>query len=155
MNTKKLTIVGVLLALTVVGSFLTVPSPAGTVAFDSLPGYVAAGLFGPVIGGIVGSLGHLINAGMKSFALTIPAHLIIAAFMFMAMAAYGALYPKTKIGAVVAATLINGPLSLVPFIFIVSKEFAVMMLLPLTFASLVNILLATLVIPRLKKLLNE
>jgi uncharacterized membrane protein len=155
MNTKKIAIIGVLIALSVVGSFLVVPSPAGTVAFVSLPGYVAAGLFGPIIGGIVGSLGHLINAGVKSFALGIPSHLIIAGFMFLAMAVYGFMYKKNKILAIVLATLVNGPLSLVPFYFMVGPGFAIGMIVPLTVASLANTLLATLIIPSLKKVTNE
>ncbi len=155
MNTKKITIVGVLIALCVVGSLISVPSPAGTVAFDSLPGYVAAGLFGPFIGGIVGSIGHLINAGLKSFALGVPSHLIIACFMFLAMAVYGILYRMNKVLAIVVATFINGPLSLVPFYFMVGPGFAIGMIIPLTVASLVNILLATIIIPSLKKSLNE
>ncbi len=155
MNTRKITMIGVLIALSVVGSFLIVPSPAGTVAFDSLPGYVAAGLFGPIVGGIVGSLGHIINATTKSFALGVPAHLFIAVFMFLAMAAYGLSYKKNKVIAVVVATLINGPLSLIPFYFMVGPGFAIGMILPLTVASLANILLATIILPSVKKAINE
>lgn len=154
MKTKQITTIAVLIALSVVGSLLKVPSPAGTVAFDSLPGYVAAGLFGPFIGGIVGSVGHLINAGLNGFPLTVPSHLIIAVFMFLAMAAYGYFYKKNKTLAVVSATLINGPISLIPFAFIVGKEFAIAMIIPLTVASLANILLATLVVPYVKRAIN-
>lgn len=151
MNTKTITIIGVLIALSFIGSLITVPSPAGTVAFDSLPGYVAAGLFGPFVGGMVGSVGHLVNSGVKSFPLTIPTHLIISAFMFLAMTVYGVLYKRSKSLAIILATLVNGPLSLVPFYFMIGKEWAIGMIIPLTVASLANIAVATLIIPVLKK----
>lgn len=155
MKTKTLTLIAVLVALSVVGSFLVIPSPAGTVAFDSLPGYVAAGLFGPVVGGFVGAFGHILNGAVKAFPLTVPSHLIIAAFMFLAMSAYGYFHKRNKVVAIVTATLINGPVSLIPFAFIVGKEFAISMIIPLTLASLVNIVLATIVIPYIKRAINE
>lgn len=154
MKTKSLTLTAILLALSVVGSLIVIPSPAGTVAFDSLPGYVASGLFGPFIGGFIGGIGHLINGSLKGFPLTLPSHLIIAAFMFIAMMVYGVFYKKNKTVSVVLATLINGPLSLIPFAFIVGKGFAISMIIPLTIASLVNILLATVLIPQLKRFYN-
>lgn len=155
MKTKHITLIAILIALSIVGSFIQVPSPAGTVAFDSLPGYVAAGLFGPMVGGVVGSLGHILNAATKGFPLTVPSHLIIAVFMFMAMAVYGYFYNKNKITAIVLATVINGPISLIPFAFIVGKEFAISMIIPLTFASLMNILLSAVIIPQLKRVIHE
>jgi len=152
MKTKTFTLISVLIALSVVGSFIQIPSPAGTVAFDSLPGYVAAGVFGPVVGGFVGTIGHLLNASLKGFPLTLPIHLLISCFMFLAMVAFGFFYKKNKTVAIVTATLINGPFSLVPFVFIIGPEFVVAMLIPLTVASFVNILIAAIIVPSLKRI---
>ncbi|MEW5920747.1 MAG: ECF transporter S component [Bacillota bacterium] len=46
MNVKKLVITALLITMSAVGGFIKIPSPTGTVAFDSLPGYLAAALLG-------------------------------------------------------------------------------------------------------------
>ncbi|MGA3406539.1 MAG: ECF transporter S component, partial [Candidatus Bathyarchaeia archaeon] len=48
--------------LSVVGSFIHLPGPVQTVAFDSAPGFFAALLYGPLDGAAVCGLGHLATA---------------------------------------------------------------------------------------------
>jgi len=72
-------------ALSVVGSFIPFPSPVGTIAFDSFPGYLAALYFGVLDGAVICAIGHLATAIIHGFPLGIW-HLLIA----LGMAAVGA-----------------------------------------------------------------
>ncbi len=150
-NTRKLTVYAILIALSVVGSYIVIPSVGGTISFDSFSGYLASCFFSPVAGGGIGALGHLITAFIKGFPLGLPAHLIVALTMFIAVTVFGFLYKKgARVLAVIIGTILNGPVSLLPFLFIVGKEFYLAMLLPLTLASLLNILIAVVLYERLK-----
>lgn len=79
-SARQLAIMAVLLALSVVGAMIKIPSPYGTVAFDAAPGYFAAAAYG-WIGVVVIAIGHLLTAGIVGFPLTPPVHLMIAAGM--------------------------------------------------------------------------
>jgi len=149
-KTRQLAIMGLLVALSAVGSFIKIPSPTGTVALDSAPGYLAAYLLGGSEGAIVASFGHLLTAVTAGFPLGLPIHAIIAlqmaafAYIFAWIIKKGNQSPGAIVAAVSAATLLNGivaPLLLIPFF---GMGFFVAMVLPLTIASLINILLATL-----------
>ena len=72
-------------ALSVVGSFIHLPSPVPTVAFDSAPGFFVALFFGPLEGACVLGLGHLATAIVNGFPLGVL-HLPIA----LGLAAAGA-----------------------------------------------------------------
>ena len=50
---KRIARVAILIALSGVGALIKIPSPTGTVALDSAPGYFTAVAFGPVEGMIV------------------------------------------------------------------------------------------------------
>ena len=158
MKTKKIVIIAMLIALCTVGAFIKIPSPVATVSFDSLPGFVAAGLLTPVIGGFVGAAGHLISGLINGFPLGIVSHLVIAATMFFTMLAFGYFFKKgtvlTKVISIVVAVLINGPIGLIPFMFLINPGFFIIMVLPLCIAALVNVLLATFILPSLQRILK-
>jgi uncharacterized membrane protein len=80
--------ISVFSALSVVGSFIHLPGPVQTVAFDSAPGFFAALFFGPVDGAIVTGLGHLTSASINGFPLGVL-HLPIAAGLAGAGATIG------------------------------------------------------------------
>lgn len=77
-------------ALSVVGSFIPFPSPVGTIAFDSFPGYLAALYFGILDGAVICGVGHLATAIVHGFPLGIW-HLLIA-------------FGMTAVGAIVGLT---------------------------------------------------
>jgi uncharacterized membrane protein len=58
-------------ALSVVGSFIHLPGPIQTVAFDSAPGFFAALYFGPLDGAAVSGIGHLATSTVNGFPLGI------------------------------------------------------------------------------------
>ncbi|WDV47617.1 ECF transporter S component [Clostridiaceae bacterium M8S5] len=156
MNVKKISIIGVFIALSIVGSFLPIPSPAGTVAFDSMPAFIVAVIINPIMGGVVGVMAHLLSALLKGFPMTALVHLLVACMMFLTVFLFGIIYNKNyKVVSVIIGTALNGPVSLVPFIFIFDVKFFYAMLLPLTVASLLNIVVAVLVIPKLKEIVTN
>jgi uncharacterized membrane protein len=61
--------IAIFAALSVVGSFIHLPGPVSSVAFDSAPGFFVALYFGPVDGFCVLGLGHLATAVVSGFPL--------------------------------------------------------------------------------------
>lgn len=84
----RLTRISALSALSVIGSFIHLPGPVQTVAFDSAPGFFAALFFGPVDGAVVCGLGHVATAIVNGFPLGVL-HLPIALGLAIAGAAIG------------------------------------------------------------------
>jgi len=84
-------------ALSVIGSFIHLPGPIQTVAFDSAPGFFAALYFGPLDGAAVCGIGHLATSIVNGFPLGIL-HLPIALGLACAGAAIGLV--KMKLNAI-------------------------------------------------------
>ena len=61
-NTKLLTRLALLIAISAVAAYIPIPSPTGTVALDSSPGYFAALVFGGYKGAVVLAIGHLFSS---------------------------------------------------------------------------------------------
>lgn len=81
-------ILAVFIAASAVGGIIKIPSPVGSIALDSLPGYFVAGFYGPLLGGVVGSVGHLASAATSGFPLG-PLHIAIAIQMVLWCSLYG------------------------------------------------------------------
>ena len=90
--------ISVFCALSVVWSFIHLPGPVQTVAFDSAPGFFAALYFGPLDGAAVSGIGHLATSIVNGFPLGIL-HLPIALGLACAGAAIGLV--KAKLNAIV------------------------------------------------------
>lgn len=86
--TLRVVRIAVFAALSVVGSFIHLPSPVPSVAFDSAPGFFAALYFGPIEGFCVFGFGHLATAVVSGFPLGVL-HLPIAVGLAIAGAAVG------------------------------------------------------------------
>jgi len=89
MNTKTLATVALLIALSFVGAQLTI---MGTIAFDSLPAFLAALLLGPFHGAVIGFLGHMLTALTSGFPFSLPLHFVIALSMALTMYVFGTAY---------------------------------------------------------------
>ncbi len=153
--TKKLTVKSMVLcamfiALSAIGAFI---KPFGnSIAFDSFPAFLAASMFGPFFGAIVGALGHLISAAVSGFPLSAPIHLLIAVEMAVVMLAYG--FVARRLGLILAAvvgTILNGVVTTAVFIPIMGMPFFLTMVGPLTMVSAINIVLAVAVQIALQK----
>ncbi len=94
-------------ALSVVGSFIHLPSPIQTVAFDSAPGFFAALYFGPLDGAAVSLIGHLATSTVNGFPLGVL-HFPIAIGLGAAGAVIGFLNKRWNyVSGIVAGIAIN------------------------------------------------
>ncbi len=140
------------------GGLVKLPSPVGSVALDSAPGFFIAAYAAPIAGGLVGMLGHLLSAASAGF----PAghlHPLIAAGMFVACSMYGVVARKVnKEWAVWPAGVIGvGLNNAIPFVAValdmMPRDAAFGLVVPfLLFASSANVVLASLVILGMRRL---
>lgn len=89
-------VTGIFIALAVVGSLIKFPSPTGTVAMDSLPGFFAVLAFGYGVGIIAIGFGHLATSATVGFPLG-TLHLFIAVLMGVAAILFRVIYTKFPI----------------------------------------------------------
>lgn len=151
MNTKRIVLLSLFIALSAVLSNIKI---FYSIAFDSLPAFLAAMLISPIAGGIVGALGHLLTAITSGFPFTVPVHLFIAIQMLVIVWVFGVLFKKmNQYIAMIVAIILNGPLAtllsglLIAYLnhsFTVKtvSSFFILMVVPLTLASAANIVLA-------------
>ncbi|NLZ53617.1 MAG: ECF transporter S component [Thermoanaerobacteraceae bacterium] len=146
-KTKMLTLMGLFVALSAVGALIKVPSPTGTVAFDSAPGFVAALLLGPGPGAFAAAFGHLFSSLFAGFPMTLPIHTVIALEMAAFAAIYGYMGKKNLTMGVIAVSLLNGIIA--PATFIPMPQFGIAfftaMLFPLLVASAANVIVSALI----------
>ncbi len=74
-------------ALAAAGALIKLPSPVGTVALDSWPGYACALVVGPA-GAWVALLGHLASSLVSGFPLGLTLHGVIALEMALCALAF-------------------------------------------------------------------
>ncbi|WP_167555422.1 ECF transporter S component [Gottfriedia acidiceleris] len=151
MNTKKIVLLSLFIALSAVLSNIKI---VYSIAFDSLPAFLAAMMISPIAGGIVGALGHLLTAITSGFPFTVPVHLFIAIQMLVIVWIFGVLFKKmNQYIAMVVAIILNGPVAtllsglLIAYLnhsFTVKtvSSFFILMVVPLTLTSAANIILA-------------
>ncbi len=160
LSVKFITLCGFFIALSVAGAFL---KPFGnSIAFDSMPAFLAASMLGPLAGALTGLLGHLISAGISGFPFTLPIHLIVAVEMAAVMIIYSFFSKKINIiiSAAVAVVL-NGVAATALLIPILGTPFFVATAGPLTLVAAINVALAVMVhralagIPSINKDLNH
>lgn len=151
MNTKRIVLLSLFIALSAVLSNIKI---VYSIAFDSLPAFLAAMLISPIAGGIVGALGHLLTAITSGFPFTVPVHLFIAIQMLVIVWIFGVLFKKmNQYIAMVVAIILNGPVATLLSGLLIAylnhsftaktiSSFFILMVVPLTLASAANIVLA-------------
>ena len=144
LSVKFITLCGFFIALSVAGAFL---KPFGnSIAFDSLPAFLAASMLGPLAGALTGLLGHLISAGISGFPFTFPIHLIVAVEMALVMIIYAFLAKKINIVvSAVIAVVLNGIAATALLIPMLGTLFFIAMAGPLTLVAAINVVLAVMV----------
>jgi uncharacterized membrane protein len=154
MQTKFIVLMGLFIAMSVVGGYVKIPNPVtSSVAFDSLPAFLAALVLGGIPGAIVGFLGHMASAAVGGFPLTLPIHLFIGLQMAIIMLIFSFVAKKINlIFAIILGIFLNGIVAPACFILFPSMGMAVFMdlILPLSVASTLNILVAALVYRAIK-----
>jgi riboflavin transporter len=136
--------ISALAALSVIGSFIHLPGPFSTIAFDSSPGFFAALFYGASDGAVVCAIGHLATSIVNGFPLGIL-HLPIAIGLAVAGAVVGSInkieYRLSYVPALITGIVINTSL-----VIVVAPSIgwaATMSLVPfLLFASIANAIVA-------------
>jgi uncharacterized membrane protein len=117
-STTALVTAALFVALAFIGSYIKV---FGTIAFDSLAGFLSALLLGPGYGAAIGFLGHMLTALTSGFPLSLPLHIVVALAMALTMFGYGSAYkmlvkraskPVSLAVSGVVGVVLNGPVSL-------------------------------------------
>jgi len=147
--TYRVARVAALSALSVVGSFIHLPGPVQTVAFDSTPGFFAALFFGPTDGAIVCGIGHMATAVVNGFPLGIL-HLPIALGLALAGAATGSFNKKFGIIPAAAIGVVINTVLIVTAIPVLGWQATLSFLPFLAFAAIVNMLVASIAYRSLK-----
>jgi uncharacterized membrane protein len=146
---RTVVIIAVMTAVSALGGLVKLGTPVGSVALDSSAGYFSAAYYSPLIGAIVGFLGHLASSATAGFPLS-WLHLVIGVLQGVWSAIYGAIIRKVDrtyavVVAAVLATILNGVVA--PLILaLISPQLRDMLhtLIPLlTVASLINIAVAS------------
>jgi uncharacterized membrane protein len=145
----RITRIAALSALSVVGSFIHLPGPVSTVAFDSSPGFFAALIFGSVDGAIVCGIGHMATAIVNGFPLGIL-HIPIALGLALAGAAIGSFNRKFGIIPGAAIGIIINTVLIVTAIPVLGWDATLSFLPFLAFAAIVNMLVASVAYRSLK-----
>lgn len=149
---SRMGIMAAFIAASYVLGLIKLPSPVGSIALDSAPGYFLAAYLGPVPGGVVGTLGHLASAASAGFPLGYI-HLAVAAQMFFWCLAFGATARAFNkhwalIPAGLLAVLLNGLAG--PWMLwqlgVIPEKLAKGVMPFLTFASALNIAIASLAV---------
>lgn len=145
-KTKFIVLMGLLIAMSVVGGEIKLPNPiTSSIAFDSLPAFLGALILGGIPGAIVGFLGHLASAAFGGFPLTVPVHILVAFQMAFIMIAFSFVAKKTNlVVAGIVGVILNGLASPACFIPYPHMGMAVFIALipPLSVASVLNIIAA-------------
>ncbi len=154
LEVKRMTVMGVFIALAVVGSYLKIPSPLGTIAFDSAPAFLAAVIIGPSAGAIVAFVGHLATSMIAGFPLTVLVHGIIGLIMAGIAILMGGCNAKWGIKPALFFTLLlNGIGSPALFIFVpgFGWPFFTAMVIPLLVGTALNLFIVSLLYAPLKR----
>lgn len=144
MHTKKMTRLAVLIALSVIGAFIKIPSAVGSLAFDAVPGFYAALAINPATGAVVAGLGHAATAVVSGMPLGVPVHALVATGMMLAAYFAGVVAKHHNIAGCVVGIMING--IVLPAMFVVMPGFGVPFFLanspPILMAATMNVLVA-------------
>lgn len=146
MKTRKLVIMALFIAISFLGANIKI---FGTVAFDSMAGFLGCLILGPVYGAIIGALGHFLTAATSGFPYTLPVHMIIMVDMALTMFLFGIIYNNFSkmnkyLGIIISAIvgiIINGPISVLMIVPIMGWGMIAMIPI-LCLASFFNILIA-------------
>ena len=161
---RNVIIVAAFSALAAVGGLIKLPSPVGSIALDSAPGFFVAGFYSPILGGITGFLGHLASAATAGFPFGFI-HLLIGFLQLCWCYLFGAVVRKGNSpwalliagGAAVLANGIAAPLILAA-LFATFRPILSTLIPSLLVATAVNVGIAIILIviaARLKRTGNQ
>ncbi|MCC6012843.1 MAG: ECF transporter S component [Candidatus Verstraetearchaeota archaeon] len=148
---KILTEIALFSAISGIGAMIPIPSPIGSIALDSFPGYFMALWRGKIEGALVCAIGHLLSAIRAGFPLGL---LHIAIALLMAIVGLTIAIIKNKYGitmGLIGGIILNtiGVIIVVP----VLGWGAIIVITPILFlASLINAIIAGIIYKILVKI---
>lgn len=140
-KTRLIAEIAIFSAISGIGAMIPIPSPIGSIALDSFPGYFMALWRGKISGALVCAIGHLLSAMRAGFPLGLI-HIAIA--LLMAIVGLTIAIIKNKFGVsigLISGVILNtiGVLIVVP----VLGWGAIIVITPILFlASLINAIIA-------------
>lgn len=149
MNIKKISLISLFIALSVIGASIKIPAIVSSVALDMVPALTAGALLGSLPGALVALFGHLVSALIGGMPLG-PFHFLIAVEMALLVWLFTFIYGKGK--RTIASILFvigNTFVSPLPFLFIMGSGFYIGMIPSLLIGAVLNTILALLLAPRL------
>src|SRR5699024_12800539 len=91
MYIKKISLLALFIALSVIGSFIKIPAVVGSIALDAFPALLAVVLIGTTAGAVVAGMGHMVSAYIGGMTLG-PLHIIFDMGMAMIVWVFGGIY---------------------------------------------------------------
>jgi hypothetical protein len=156
MSARKISLIALFIALSVIGASIKIPSFVGSIALDTFPALLAGVLIGKKNGAIVAAFGHIVSAYIAGFQLTVPVHLIIAVEMAVIVWAFSILYQSgNKIVAGLFFVITNSFLAPIPLIFMLPTGFYFAVWPFLLIGASFNTIIALILIPRFKKMFES
>lgn len=157
MKTKKLVTLSALIALSVVGGTIKIN---GSIALDSVAAFLGAMIFGGVLGGAIGAIGHFISALLAGFPLSLPMHLFVMIEMFIVVYLFEKVYKRNKIFAIIVAIMLNGPVGTICASILASllkmpfagKLMFNTLVLPISIAAMANLIIAIMIYQSISRL---
>jgi hypothetical protein len=155
MRLRRLTLTALFVAMCAVGGLIKIPSAVGSLALDTVPALVSAAFLPPVFSGIASMLGHTASAMYAGFPLG-PFHVIIALEMLVIIMIFARMHQAGyTVMKWVFFVIANGLLAPLPFYFLVSPAFFLMILPAIVVATVLNAVVAAVVLPALKQVVTE
>ena len=147
---RLMVLTALIAAICVIGSFIKVPGPITTAALDSAPAFISAVFLPPLFAGVAGALGHIATGLTSGMPLGIF-HVLIAVEMFFIIYIFTVLHRNGfHMSKWIFAIIANGVIAPLPFYFLISAEFYMASIVTLSIATIINVIVAMLVMPVLK-----
>lgn len=154
MQLKKLTLTAFFAALCVIGGMIKIPSGIGSLALDTVPALISAAFLPPVFSGVAAMLGHTASAMYAGFPLG-PFHVLIALEMFVIVIIFARLHKAERtIAKWLFFVVANGLIAPLPFYFLISPAFFIGAVPFLLLATIVNAVVAAVVMPSLQHIVT-
>ncbi len=154
MKTKTLSMIGILIALSFVGSLLKIPSPLGTIGFDSAAGFFAVLYLGYWEGAFVTAVGYTLIAASGSFPLG-PLTAIVALEMAGVSMAFRCFHSINPILGIAIGTILNGVIAPLIVLPVGGWGLYTGLLAPLSVASMINLIVASTAFVSVKKFIRK
>src|SRR5699024_8922909 len=147
MDIKKISLLALFIALSVIGSFIKIPAVVGSIALDAFPALLAVVLIGTTAGAVVAGMGHMVSAYIGGMTLGLF-NVIVAMGMVLMVWVFGVIYKSDcRMLAGVIFVLCNSFMIPLPFAFIMSMPFYVALIPSLLVGASVNTVIALILIP--------